>query len=79
MTIPPKFLICKSKLEPNREFVVHNLHPYFLAEVFVNVDGSKDILPILEYEPLKYSEIGINRLAALMREMGDWYVNETSS
>ena len=73
----PKFLICSSSEQPEREFVVHCYHPYFLAEVTRNADKSKDILPVLHFEPIP-SEIDMMKFASLMREMGDWYVREIS-
>lgn len=68
----PKFLICDSHEEPEREFVLHTHFPRFLAEVI----GDK-IEPIQYYDEM--NGIPVQQLARLMSEAGDWYVNEISS
>jgi|GEM_PF-4996988 len=74
----PKFLLCRSSEEPAREFVLHTFHPYFLAEVTSRGDRTKDILPVLRFEPIP-PEMDVMKMASLMRQLGDWYLEETSS
>jgi hypothetical protein len=64
----PKFLIGDS---PGRTFVVHLHRPRFVAEVFDEWDG-ESIEPKWLDQPL----VDAAKLAALMREAGDFYIEE---
>jgi len=73
-----KFLLCSSSVEPGKKYILHNRHPYFLAEITNNPGGTKDIFPCLHYEPIDPAT-PVEVLARIMSEMGDWYVLVSSS
>lgn len=65
----PKFLLAFDR-DHKRKFVVHTQTPLVIAEVLQ--DDTGPYLEAVTYEPAAETE-GADRLAGLMRRMGDWY------
>jgi hypothetical protein len=68
---PPKFV--HVRLRDGRELVVHTANPIFFATVTHNQDGSTDINPFHFVTPIAEISNDVQKLAGLMRRMGDWY------
>jgi hypothetical protein len=65
----PKFLLAFDR-DHKRKFVVHTQTPIVIAEVLCDENGP--YLEAVTYEPAAET-LRPNRLAGLMRRMGDWY------
>ncbi len=65
----PKFLLASDR-DHKRKFVVHMQTPIVIAEVFKDENGP--YLEAVTYEP-SAETLSADRLAGLMRRMGDWY------
>jgi len=88
----PRFLIASSLQDPeDREFILHTHNPRFMAVVRDLVeDEEPDISPagvvvfdppsIIEviewYDQVQQDDLDAGLMAGLMREMGEWYVDE---
>lgn len=67
----PKFLLAFDR-DFDRKFVVHTQHPICISEVKENFEEKFiDIVDVAHDS--RTSEISPERLAGLMRRMGDWY------
>lgn len=53
-------------------YIIHNETPTFLAEI-IEKNGNIDIKPV-EFDKIDFSKVGVMQFATLMREMGDWFV-----
>jgi hypothetical protein len=66
---PPLFILCRTRND--QEYILHTGEPAFLAHVLVFDSGTTDIAVVKWLdEPTTHSA---QRMAALMRRMGDWY------
>ena len=65
----PKFIIGDTE---DQTFVVHLHSPKFIAELIESEDGSETFDPTFIDEPIKDA----SAIAKLMREVGDFYIEE---
>lgn len=73
----PKFLVCDSHAEPEKEYVLHTQKPRFLAQSRDLDGGEIELTPVQWYDdPAHHS---VYEMARLMRLMGDWFAAEIAS
>ena len=65
----PKFLLAFDR-DYKRKFVVHLQHPLLVAEAIQEPNSNIINLEVVRHED---TDLPVEKLAGLMRRMGDWY------